>query len=119
MTVIYDAECPFCASYIRLSRLRHQFADVRLISAREKNDVTAQLVEDGYDLNDGMVVIHNDVIYYGAEAMTHLSLLSTRSDIFNRTTAFFVSGKMRAQFFYPVFKVIRKATLFVLGRKQI
>jgi predicted DCC family thiol-disulfide oxidoreductase YuxK len=45
LTVIYDGECPFCANYVRLYRLRQLVGRVQLVDARG-NDPVLQRVRD-------------------------------------------------------------------------
>src|SRR5690606_25765599 len=42
LTIVYDGDCPFCTSYIRLLRIRDAAGPVRLVNAREDHDVVAE-----------------------------------------------------------------------------
>lgn len=119
MIILYDGDCPFCASYVRFSRLREQFPDARLLNAREATEERAQVEDAGYDLNDGMAVIMDDEIFYGADAMNYLALMTTQSTLFNRMVSAIMSRKPLARMLYPVLTFGRKLTLLLLGRSQI
>lgn len=44
--VVYDGECPFCASYVALLRLRERVGEVRLIDARRANRLSFRTPAD-------------------------------------------------------------------------
>ena len=119
ISIIYDGDCPFCRNYCKLTRLRDAYGKVELINAREKSRLITEIHAKGYDLNEGMVVKFNGQIYYGSEAINILALLSSRSTIFNKLTAFLFSSKQVSTFIYPVLKACRNCTLFILGRPPI
>jgi hypothetical protein len=75
------------------------------------DDITAA----GLDINQGMIVKFKDVMYYGSEAIRVLTLLSTRSGVFNRISYFFCGTTRRAEFFYPSGKAVRNLVLKLLG----
>jgi predicted DCC family thiol-disulfide oxidoreductase YuxK len=117
--VIYDGDCPFCAGYVRFTRLRKNLPNVELVDARENLPLAAQLRNDGYDLNQGMIVQLGERIYFGDEAMHVLSLLSTRAGPFNAFMAFLFRSPRRARFVYPLLRAGRNLTLRLMGRKAI
>jgi hypothetical protein len=63
--IVYDNECPFCSTYVKLFRLREAIGPVKLIAARERSDLVEAFREAGVSLNDGMAVIHRGEIYWG------------------------------------------------------
>ncbi len=119
LKIVYDGECPFCTNYVRHTRLQDRFGAVDLIDAREEHPDVAALREQGFDLNEGMAVIHDGHIHYGADAMHFLALTTTRSDAFNRASAFVFSKRWLSRLLYPALKLGRRATLTALGRKPI
>lgn len=120
LQIIYDGECPFCASYIKFSRLKDQFETLELINARDKqHPLVNDIIKDGYDLNEGMIAVYGEDTFYGADAMHRLALLTTRSGFFNRFVSLTMSNNALAKALYPFLKAGRKAALFILGRKQI
>ncbi len=105
--IVYDGDCPFCSSYIKLLRLREQF-DVRLVDARREPEFAAQY---GLDLNEGMVVDMDGDVHHGARAVALLSRLSSRISPLR-------SDKV-AQAVYPFLRLGRNVALKLLGRSQI
>lgn len=119
MKIIYDGECPFCASYVGMLRLRENIKDIQLIDARDAAQSVQAMQERGMDINDGMLVIYKDEIYYGPDAMNILSLLTSENAFFNRVIAFFFRSKWSSRTLYPVCRFFRNIALAVLGRKKI
>lgn len=117
--VIYDGDCPLCASYVAMSRLRESVGEVELVNARETHPVIDEARAAGMALNDGMVVKLDGQLYHGAEAMMLLTALSTRSGLFNRLMRGWFASPGRARFTYPWLVRGRLILLKLLGRKPI
>lgn len=116
--IAYDGQCPFCQAYVRLTRLRESGA-FSLIDARGAHPALEEVRRAGLDLNEGMVVKHGGRLYHGADAMHLLSLLSTRSGVFNRVMALLFGRPRLARLLYPVLRAGRNLTLRLLGRQPI
>lgn len=119
ITIVYDGECPFCASYVRLVRLRKAVGTVKLVDAREHTPEAMGLWNQGYDLDQGMALIRAGKVFYGAECLTQLALMSTRSGLFNRLQARLLSHPTVAKSAYPLLKAGRDIALWVLGRGRL
>lgn len=119
LEVIYDGECPFCSSYVRLVRLREALGQVTLIDARSDHPLVAQVVAMGYDLDEGMIVRLDGRIHHGADAMRLLTALSTPSPAFNRMMRTLFASPARAARLYPVLRSGRNFVLRLLGRRKI
>jgi predicted DCC family thiol-disulfide oxidoreductase YuxK len=118
-SIIYDGHCPFCTAYITLLQLREATGPVDVIDGRTRPDVVAELNHLKIDIDQGMVVYFRDQIYYGGDALHILSLLSTKSRIWNRTLAVIFAKKSLARLLYPVLCFGRNATLRLMGRPFI
>jgi predicted DCC family thiol-disulfide oxidoreductase YuxK len=117
--VIYDGQCVFCNSYVKLMRLRASAGRVLLLDARQKN-VARQVKEAlGLDLDEGMLVLYGNQSYYGSEAMHILSSLTSASNAWNALMAGLFKTHWLARRIYPVFKAGRRLMLFFLGRPKI
>ncbi len=82
--LVYDKECPACDRYCQIVRIRESVGDLKIIDAREASDVLGEITEQGMDIDQGMVLKMGGQLYYGAEAIHALALISSRSGIFNR-----------------------------------
>ncbi|KMW56556.1 hypothetical protein AIOL_001510 [Candidatus Rhodobacter oscarellae] len=119
MKIVYDGECPFCSRYVAMVRLREAVKEVELVDARSDHPVVATVREAGYDLNDGMALVEDDRIIFGADCIHRLALLSTPSGVFNRANALIFSSPLLSRVLYPILRAGRNATLRILGRSPI
>lgn len=115
MLIIYDGACPFCSAYVRLLRLREQAAAVELLNARDADARIAHYQQQGYDLDQGMLVVMGDAIHAGADAIHMLAACSTRSGWFNRCNVWIFSSRGRSRLVYPLLRVGRRIALLMLG----
>ena len=113
--LVYDGECPVCNAYCRYARIRDAVGRLHLVDARQPGPLMDEITAAGLDIDQGMVVKFNDVMYYGPEAIRVLTLLSTRSGLFNRISHAFFGSTRRAGFFYPLGKAFRNLVLKLLG----
>lgn len=117
--IVYDGECIFCQNYVRFFRLRDAIGDVELLDARSGDPRVSALWAEGYDLDEGMIFIHQNQIFYGSEAIHILSTLSSKSGLFNRLNAAIFRSPTLANTVYPALKLGRRLTLKVRGRKLL
>ena len=119
LTIIYDGECPFCAAYMKMLRLRESVGEVELIDARSDHPEVLRVKRLGLDLQEGMVARYGGKDYYADECLTLLAMLSSGSGVFNQITAWMFKSAVRAKLMYLVMKTGRGVTLKLLGRKPI
>lgn len=117
--VVYDGECPFCSSYIRLYRLREVAGKVNLVDAREPHPIVEEVRARGFDLDEGMAVKAAGRFYHGAEAMQILAILGDGSGLFNRVNRAIFRHPRLARAFYPWLVRGRLLTLRLLGRQTL
>jgi predicted DCC family thiol-disulfide oxidoreductase YuxK len=113
--LVYDGECPICKAYCKYARVRDAVGQLHLIDARQPSVLMDEITAAGLDIDQGMVVKFDDVMYYGPEAIRMLTLLSTPSGLFNRISYLFFGTTRRARLFYPLGKAIRNLVLKILG----
>lgn len=117
--LIYDQQCPFCDRYSRLIRIRKTVGDLTLVDAREPGPGMHRVTELGLDIDQGMVLIVGDEVYYGADAMHALALMSSRSGIFNRLNHWIFRSRALARLLYPLLRLCRNFLLKLMGRSKI
>lgn len=117
--LVYDGQCPFCANYVRLVRLRGTIGRLQLIDAREKPAILDEINRAGLDIDQGMVLKLHGRLYHGDEAMHRVALMSSRSGIFNRLNYWIFRSPRRARLLYPPLRGIRNVVIKGLGRKPI
>lgn len=117
--IAYDGECPFCAAYLKMVRLREAVGNVKLINVRENESILQEVIGKSFDIDEGMVLKLDGKYYYGSDAANAIALLSTSSGIFNSFNAFIFRSKKLSRLLYPVLKAGRRASLTLMGRKKI
>jgi predicted DCC family thiol-disulfide oxidoreductase YuxK len=117
--LIYDKECPACHFYCQIVRIRQSVGELVLIDARENPEVLKEITDQGLDIDQGMVLKMDGQLYYGADAIHLLALLSGRSGVFNRLNYWLFSSKKAAAILYPILRSCRNVLLKILGKTKI
>lgn len=112
--VVYDDDCPFCRNYCKLVRLKETVGQVELVDARQESELMNEITELGLDIDQGMVVKIKDKLYYGSDAIHILSLLSSRSSLFNRFNYHMFRSKKVSSILYPFLRECRNLALWML-----
>jgi DCC1-like thiol-disulfide oxidoreductase len=97
--LVYDEECPLCDAYCRVVRLRESVGELRLVNAREDSAVMKEITRQGLDIDQGMVLKVDGVLYYGSDAIHALSLMSSASGAANRINHWIFRSKNSIQGF--------------------
>lgn len=117
--LVYDKQCPACDFYCKLARIRESVGELVLLDARSGGPIVDEVTAAGLDIDQGMVLKMGDTLYYGADAIHALSLLSTRSGIFNRMSFWLFRSKRLSRLLYPVLRSGRNLLLKLLGKSKI
>ena len=117
--LVYDKECPACNYYCNLVRIRESVGNLILVDARDGGPVMDEITAAGLDIDQGMVLKVGDNLYYGSEAIHSLTLMSTRSGIFNRLCYFFFRSEMISAVLYLVLRSCRNLLLKILRKSKI
>ena len=118
-SIYYDGECPFCARYVTLLRLKDTLGPVDLVDVRTEQALQQELFAEGFNLDKGMVFEVDGRRVGGADAINQLALLSTPSSLFNRINKWIMSFSLLATCLYPILRMGRWCVLFFMGREQI
>lgn len=119
LIIIYDGQCPFCQNYVQFMALRNAVSNISLIDARSENPLIADVVARGYDLDEGMVAIFGERIYYGSDTLVLISSLSSRQTVLQRIFSKLMRNPVVAKKIYPYMKYGRNLSLKILGRRKI
>lgn len=117
--LVYDGECPVCNTYCKHARVRDAVGRLHLVDARQPGELMDEITAAGLDIDQGMVLKFEGIMYYGPEAVRMLTLLSTPSGLFNRVNYWLFGTSRRARVFYPAGKAIRNLILKLLGIRYI
>ena len=120
ITVIYDGDCPFCASYVSMLHLRKAVGNVELLNARHPDPRVLEVQRAGYDLDTGMVVLWKNEVFFGDGAVHLLATLSSDQGGFsNRVQRAIFANPRRAARLYPVLAAGRRLVLRLRTRSAI
>jgi predicted DCC family thiol-disulfide oxidoreductase YuxK len=117
--LVYDKQCPVCDAYCRMVRIREAAGTLRLVNARDESKVMDEITAKSLDIDQGMVLKFGDVLYYGADAIHALSLMSSPSGVFNRFNYWLFRSARRSAILYPLFRWLRNLLLKVLRKTRI
>ncbi len=118
---VYDGECPICSFAARSLRIRSAVGDLNLIDARSEKEhpLYKEIVEQGLDLDEGMVLRYSNVNYHGQDALNMMALLGSNQGWFNRFNALLFRNKLLSKMLYPVMRAGRNFLLWTLGVTKI
>lgn len=117
LTIVYDGDGPFCASYVRLAGLCEVAGPIRPVDARGFGPEIEEALAAGHDLDAGMRVLSQDRTIHGAEAVHLLTVLSSVRGGFDRLQRMLFAMPRRAALVYPSLARGRRLPLFLLGRR--
>ena len=117
--LVYDKECPVCDAYCRSVRIRESVGTLCLVNARDAGAIMDEITAKGLDIDEGMVLELGNTLYYGADAIHVLSLISSRSDVFNRLTYWLFHFKSLSTILYRLFRFLRNLLLKLMRKSRI
>ena len=117
--IIYDGDCDFCSAYTKLLQLQESAGPVELLSARSEDARIRHYQQQGYDLNEGMLVVTESQIHAGADAMHWLALHGVYASHTGQSQAALFRRRWFARAVYPLLRVLRRAWLALRGRSLI
>ena len=117
--LVYDKDCPACNAYSQLVRIRQSVGELQLVNAREDSAVMRELTARGLDIDQGMVLLVGNNTYYGSDAIYMLSLLSSRSGVFNRLNYHLFKSRRVAKVLYPLLRGCRNVLLKLMRKRKI
>ena len=117
--LVYDKQCPACDYYCRMVRIRESVGSLVLVDAREPSSQMDRISDAGLDIDQGMVLIVGDRMYYGSDAIHALAIMGTRSGFFNRFSYWCFRSKSLSHVLYPILRVCRNLLLKILRRTKV
>ncbi len=117
--LVYDKECPACNIYCDLVSIRESVGNLVLVDARQATSLMEKITAAELDIDQGMVLIVGDRMYYGADAIHALSIMGTRSGVFNRVTYWCFKSKAVSRALYPILRAGRNLLLKILRKTKI
>lgn len=117
--LVYDTQCPACDFYCNLVRIRQSVGDLQLVDARNNPPIMEEITRRGWDIDEGMVLVVDDQLYYGSDAIHALALMGSSSGLFNRLNRWVFRSQARAALLYPLLRSFRALLLKLLRVSRI
>jgi pimeloyl-ACP methyl ester carboxylesterase/predicted DCC family thiol-disulfide oxidoreductase YuxK len=114
---IYDGQCPLCATAAKVYRIREAVGNLQVIDARsdKSHPILIDVLDQGYQLDDGMVIKWNHQYYQGADALVIMALVGSSYGWYNRINAILFRSPFIAQLLYPSLRGTRNLLLKIKG----
>ncbi len=119
LLIVYDGDCYFCRRYVRLLRLQEAVGPVELLSARSDDARVRRFIEQGIDLDAGMLVVTATALHAGAEAMHWLAQHTPAHSVPERLHRAVFGRRWLAQALYPWLRRGRRLWLALRGLPPI
>ena len=114
---IYDGECPFCNHFAQLLELKSSLPELEILDGRKNLPLLTELYNKGYDLNKGAVLIKNNDIKHGADAINSIcSEIIEPSDALLEVLRIIFTSSKRTNFLFPFLLWGRRLSLTLKGK---
>ena len=116
LTFIYDGECPFCNHFAELLELKSKIKNISILDGRKNPELIKDLLNKGYDLDKGAILVKNNEIFHGANAINNICKLINQpsSRLLEILSTTFKSSK-RTKFIFPFLVTARRLALISKG----
>ena len=116
LTFIYDGECPFCNHFAELLELKSKINKISILDGRKNPKIIKSLLEKGYDIDRGAILIKDDDIFHGAEAINKIcnQINNPSGELLKLLSNIFKSNK-RTNLLFPFLVRARRLALIAKG----
>ena len=114
-TLVYDGGCPFCRHFAQRSELMGGLPDLVIRDGRSDHELRAMLRSKGFNLSNGAVLMDEDQIWHGSEAISMLCRHLSPSDPLLQLLNGLFKDSGRANLFYPGLLMARQIALGLRG----
>ena len=116
LTFIYDGECPFCNHFAELLELKSRINKISILDGRKNPKIIKSLLEKGYDIDRGAILLKDDDIFHGAEAINKIcnQINNPSGKLLKLLSNIFKSDK-RTNLLFPLLVRARRLALIAKG----
>ena len=116
-TFIYDGECPFCNHFAELLEIKSKITNIKILDGRKNLTLIESLLEKGYNLDKGAILLKDEDIYHGADAINIIckQISDPSSSLLLLLSTVFKSNKQTK----VIFPLLIRARRFALISKGI
>ena len=113
---IFDGECPFCNHFAELLEIKSQIKDITVIDGRKNPELIKELLDKGFNLDNGAILLNKNKIFHGSEAInTICNQIKNPSGNLIRILSIIFKSKKRTNFLFPSLLIARRLTLIAKG----
>ena len=115
-TFIYDGECPFCNHFAELLEIKSKIKNIEILDGRKNLTLINSLLKKGYDLDKGAILLKDENIFHGAEAINTIckQVKNPSSNLLFLLSRVFKSTK-RTNLLFPLLVRARRVALISKG----
>ena len=115
-TFIYDGECPFCNHFAELLEMKSTITNIQILDGRKNLTLIESLLEKGYDLDKGAILLKDENIFHGADAINTIckQISNPSSSLLSLLSRVFKSNK-RTKLIFPLLIRARRFALVSKG----
>ena len=115
-TFIYDGDCPFCNHFAELLEIKSKITSIKIIDGRKNLTLIKSLLEKGYDIDKGAILLKDEDIFHGAEAINTIckQINNPSSSLLLLLSRLFKSKK-RSKILFPFLVRARRFALISKG----
>ena len=116
LTFIYDGECPFCNHFAELLELKSKIKNISIKDGRKNPLLIKDLLKKGYDLDNGAILLKDEDIFHGANAInTICNLIKEPSSKLLGILSTTFKSRQRTKFIFPFLVRARRLALISKG----
>ena len=116
LTFIYDGECPFCNHFAELLEIKSKIKNISILDARKNQIITNSLLNKGYDIDKGAILLKGNDIYHGAEAInTICNQINNPSGRLLKLLSIIFKSNKRTKILFPFLVRARRFALISKG----
>ena len=115
-TFIYDGECPFCNHFAELLEIKSKISDIKILDGRKNLTLIESLLEKGYDLDKGAILLKDEDIFHGPDAINTIckQISNPSSSLLELLSRVFKSNKL-TKIIFPLLIRARRLALISKG----
>ena len=115
-TFIYDGECPFCNNFAELLEIKSKINNIKILDGRKNLSIIRSLLDKGYDIDKGAILLKDDDIFHGAKAINVIckEVNNPSSNLLKILSSVFKSNK-RTKLLFPFLLRARRFALISKG----
>ena len=116
LTFIYDGECPFCNHFAELLELKSKINKISILDGRKNPKIIKSLLDKGYDIDRGAILLKDNDIFHGAEAINKIcnQINNPSGKLLKLLSSIFKSDK-RTNLLFPFLVRARRLALISKG----